>query len=437
MEALNMVRKEMSVLLRSPLFQTIGTDLCGMLADSGEVRDYRRGEMVFWQGEAADSLLAVVSGCIKLCRETAGHEHEVIGVLTAGQIYFEPSMFGDGRHHVIAEAVSSARVVCLDAKILRAAILRQPELAFELMALSSAANKGLVEQVEQLKTRSVPQRIGAFLLRQAELSQTLAQDASSFALPFSKTLIARFVGAKLESFSRSLAPLAEQGVEIANDRVTIEDVDRLARFVHGAAGDKPHDRRPILTRFASMGKRQKFNDGLVRSWRKAQGAGAPISLLLIDVGHHAAGGAGDRGLLAAVGDNIAREADRHGRFMVHYGDDIFALAAPQTDGGDAMRLAETLATLIENDASRRAETSVVAAIGAATIFPTAEDRIEKIVCFADIALYHAKTLGRGKICRFHDDPSCATARQSPSGGARIPVIESPYCATCRKDAPCR
>ncbi|MBB4196845.1 diguanylate cyclase (GGDEF)-like protein [Rhodoblastus sphagnicola] len=445
-----MVRKEMSALLRSPLFQTIGAGLCGILEESGSLQDFRRGEMVFWQGESAESLLAVLSGCIKLCRETGGHEHEVIGVLTAGQVYFEPSMFGYGRHHVIAEAVSSVRVVRLDAEILRAAILRRPELAFELMALSSAANKGLVEQVEQLKTRSVPQRIGAFLLHQAELAQTPTRYPPAFALPFSKTLIARFVGAKLESFSRSLVPLAEQGVEISSDRVTIADVERLAAFVHGPAGDKPHDRRPILTRFASMGKRQKFNDGLVRSWRKAQSAGAPISLLLIEVGQTQSGqarfgqdhaakaplGEADRGLLASVGDNIAREADRHGRFMVHYGDDIFALAAPQTDDGDAMRLAERLAILLEHEASRHADAPVVAAIGAATIFPTAQDHIEKIVCFADIALYRAKTLGRGKICRFHDDPSCAKARQSPSGGARIPVIESPYCATCRKDAPC-
>jgi len=425
-----MESRELSVALRSPLFQLLGPDLCSMLAASGSVRDYRRGEMVFWQGEPADSLFIVLSGCIKLCRETASHDHEVIGVLTAGQVYFEPSMFTNGRHHLIAEAVSSARVARLDADTLRKAILRRPELAFTLLSLSSTANKALVEQVEQLKTRSVPQRIGAFLLQQAELTR----EPQNFALPFSKTLIARFVGAKLESFSRSLGQLADQGVQIVNDRVAIEDVDRLARFVHGATGETPHDRRPILTRFASMGRRRKFDDGLVRSWRKAESMGAPISLLLIDVGQTSPGG--DRGLLAAVGDNIAREADRDGKFMVHFGDGIFAVAAPKTDHDEAMKLAQRLTTILESDAGRRAEDSIIAAIGAATIFPTAQDHIEKIICFADIALYRAKTLGRGQICDFSDEPSCAVARQSPSGGARIPVIESSHCAVCRKDAPC-
>lgn len=427
-----MESRELSAALRSPLFQLLGPDLSSLLAASGSVRDYRRGEMIFWQGEAADALYVVLSGCLKLCRETASHEHEVIGLLSALQVYFEPSMFGDGHHHVIAEAVSSARVARLDAPTLRHAILRRPELAFTLLNLSSAANKGLVEQIEQLKTRSVPQRIAGFLLQQAELTG----EAKNFALPFSKTLIARFVGAKLESFSRSLVHLADQGVQIVNDRVTIKDLDRLARFVQGVAADAPHDRRPILTRFASMGRRRKFDDGLVRSWRKAESVGAPISLLLIDVGQGRDATEADRGLLVAVGDTIAREADRGGKFMVHYGGDIFAVAAPKADRGDALRLAEKLATLVEHE-SRRAEGSVVAAIGAATIFPKADDHIEKIVCFADIALYQAKVQGRGQIGYFFDgDPGCQIARQSPSGGARIPVIESAHCATCRKDAPC-
>jgi len=68
---------------RSPLFQTLGSDLLALLAESGSVRDYRRGDMV-WQGDLADSLFVVLSGCVKLCRETGSHEYEIIGVLTAG-----------------------------------------------------------------------------------------------------------------------------------------------------------------------------------------------------------------------------------------------------------------------------------------------------------------------------------------------------------------
>ncbi len=278
----------------------------------------------------------------------------------------------------------------------------------------------------------MPQRIAGFLLQQAELTG----EPHNFSLPFSKTLIARFVGAKLESFSRSLVHLADQGVRIVNDRVTIQDIDRLARFVDGAAGDAPHDRRPILTRFASMGRRRKFDDGLVRSWRKAESAGAPISLLLIDVGQGRASSEADRGLLVAVGDTIAREADRDGKFMVHYGGDIFASPRRRPTGAMRCGSPKRLAAMLEND-SRRAEASVIAAIGSATIFPTADDHIEKIVCFADIALHRPRrwVAARSAISSMAI-PAARSRDKSPSGGARIPVIESSHCAACRKDAPC-
>ena len=432
-----MERIELSALKRSPLLQAIGGDLVGMLLQSGSIHDYRRGEMVFWQGDLADSLFVVLSGCVKLCRETTSHDHEVIGVLTVGQIYFEPSMFTGGRHcvHRRSGFDRAGRAARRGDRSRGGVAAARPRLQSARHFLQTS--RGLVEQVEQLKTRSVPQRIAALLLRQAELSG----QAGAFVLPFSKTLIARFVGAKLESFSRSLGHLSEQGVQVHNDRVTIEDVGRLARYAGGPASDKPHERKPILTRFASMARRRRFDDALVRYWRKAQGAGAPISLLLIDVGpaRRSPGdtaGDGDRGLLASVGDSIAREADRGGKFMVHYGDEIFAVAAPKADHDDAMALAQRIIAMLDSD--RRASESarsIVAGIGSATIVPTARDHIEKIVCFADIALYRAKARGRGQICRFHDDPSCAAACASPSGGARIPVIELPHCSECRKDAP--
>lgn len=431
--------RDKAVLARAPLFKTIEPDILALWAQSASVRDYRRGELIFRQGDAADSIFVVVEGCVALYREPEGFERVVVAVLTRGDAHFEPSMFADGVNLVCAEAVSSARVMRLDGAFIRTGLLRQPRLAFDLLAAASGARQTLIDQVEHLRTRSVSQRIAAFLLREA----SPAGGSATFALPYNKALIARLLGAKSESFSRSLAQLREQGVEIARNNVTIRDVERLARYVQAPIGENPRERKPIATRFASLRKRRRFDDGLVREWRKALGARTPISLLLIDVGHvrrsaEACVGAFDRGLLSAVGDDISREADRNGKFMVHFHDDIFAVAAPKTDHGEATTLAERILTTIESGATRRAPdaTSLAAAIGTATIVPSARDRIEKIVCYADIALYRSKTLGRSSICSFQDNAACETAKCSPSGGLRIPIIESSHCAECRRYARC-
>jgi diguanylate cyclase (GGDEF)-like protein len=143
--------------------------------------------------------------------------------------------------------------------------------------------------------------------------------------------------------------------------------------------------------------------------------------------------------LTAVSKVIAQDGDQYGRFMVHYSDEVFAVAAPTTDHHGAATLGEKIRIAIESSAMRNgsevAAPSVATAIGTATIVPTAHDRIEKIVCYADIALYRAKALGRNLVCSFHDDPSCETAKASPSGGIVIPAIKSSQCAECRSVAP--
>jgi hypothetical protein len=69
------------------------------------------------------------------------------------------------------------------------------------------------------------------------------------------------------------------------------------------------------------------------------------------------------------------------------------------------------------------------------VTPTEEDRVEKLICFADIALYRAKELSRNRVCAFHDGPSCAVALHEPTAGIEIPQIDSRDCAACRADAP--
>jgi diguanylate cyclase (GGDEF)-like protein len=428
-----------SVLMRAALFKTMGADLTRMIAQVHSVRNYERADQIFRQDDPAESLFVVIKGFVKLCREHENGGQVVISTLTTGDIYFEPSIFMHGCYCVSAEAVSPARVMSLGASSLRRAIMQNPHLAFDFFATSSADIRRLVDQVDQVRTLSVTQRIADFFLRQT----AAASGSATFSLPFSKTLISSLVGTKPECFSRSLVELREQGVKVARDIVTIEDVGKLAIYAGAPSNDELGDSASLPTPFASLAKRRVFDGRLVKEWRKSLNSGAPLSLLLIDVGRDRQSGDHfvpnhDRGVLTALSNVIAVDGDQHGRFMVHYSDEVFAVAAPTTDHQGAATLGEKIRSAIETSVIRSgpdvAALPVATAIGTATIVPTPDDRIEKIVCYADIALYRAKALGRNLVCSFHDDPACENAKASPSGGVLIPAIKSSQCAECRSGA---
>ena len=89
----------------------------------------------------------------------------------------------------------------------------------------------LVDEIEQLKAHSAPQRIADFFVRLAGAATGRAQ----IALPYEKALIASRLGMKPESFSRALLRLTPLGVVVERESVTIADVARLAAFANGHA----------------------------------------------------------------------------------------------------------------------------------------------------------------------------------------------------------
>jgi CRP-like cAMP-binding protein len=87
-----------------------------------------------------------------------------------------------------------------------------------------------VEQIEQIKVRSAPQRIAEFIIHLAESQEGRVV----VELPFEKLLIANRLGMKPESFSRALVRLRSQGVRVQRDLVEVADMARLAAFVEFA-----------------------------------------------------------------------------------------------------------------------------------------------------------------------------------------------------------
>ena len=123
----------------------------------------------------------------------------------------------------------AARILKIDATKLRQAVLDQPQLAFDMLAAASVRLRQLVDEIEQLKAKSAPQRIAGFFVKQA----LLASGPARIALPYEKALIASRLGMKPESFSRAVGKLAELGVVVERESVSIGDVARLAAFAEG------------------------------------------------------------------------------------------------------------------------------------------------------------------------------------------------------------
>ncbi len=106
-------------------------------------------------------------------------------------------------------------------------LIRQ-EGDFSLHLLASLSNqfRTMVRQIKDLRLRTTTQRLAAYLL---ELSVE-GGGRNRFTLPYSKRLMASWLGMTPERLSRSFAALREQGVEVHGRQVHITYLARLRNY---------------------------------------------------------------------------------------------------------------------------------------------------------------------------------------------------------------
>jgi CRP-like cAMP-binding protein len=214
----------------TPLLGGMPRDVVRDLAGSLLPRAYEKGTSLFHQGEPAEAFFIILGGWVKIYRTTPDGLEVVLHVFKRGETFAEAAMFLGGRYPASAETVSAARLLRIDGSAFRSRIREQPELALSMLAAASRQLKSLVEQIEQIKVRSAPQRIAEFIIHLAESQEGRVV----VELPFEKLLIANRLGMKPESFSRALVRLRSQGVRVQRDLVEVADMARLAAFVEFA-----------------------------------------------------------------------------------------------------------------------------------------------------------------------------------------------------------
>ena len=224
-----MTDEDFGIIRGLTIFSRVSADKLEALLKGASPRGYPKGHLLFQQGDAADGFFVVLSGWVKLFRQTPRGDEAVIHILSRGECFAEAAVFLGGRYPASALVAEDARLIRISSQPFRQWIQSEPEIALGMLASLSARMHHLVNESEQLQTRSATERVADFILKRCPV-----RDGSAvIALPYDKSLLAARLAMKPESLSRVLAKLRKLGVRTENHRVIVTDVARLARFCAG------------------------------------------------------------------------------------------------------------------------------------------------------------------------------------------------------------
>ncbi|OGN82509.1 MAG: hypothetical protein A2X23_05785 [Chloroflexi bacterium GWC2_73_18] len=217
-------------LRRCALFAHLDDRTLDLVATSLRIRRYRRGEVIFHQGDPGDSLYVIEDGAVKIVLPSPDGEEAIIATLRRGDFFGELALLDGAPHSATAGALEPTTILVLARARFHELVEGEPTLRDALLAGLAHELRRLTRHVEELHFLDLAGRLAMHLAGLAREAQPDARTDVRLDWPYTQSDLAAMIGGTRQSVNRLLAGLVEQGlVRIDRDSIVIADVDRLAR----------------------------------------------------------------------------------------------------------------------------------------------------------------------------------------------------------------
>lgn len=214
---------------KAALFQGADAQTLEQLAGQCHQKTCAKGRDLFAMGDKAEAFFIILRGWVKLYRISRDGNEVIVHIFGPGEVFAEAAVFNESRTYpVSAQAIEDVAAAEIPRSFFVQKIEEDSRFALRMLGAIAARQHYLVQQLEQVTTRTAPQRIGAFLIRFCRREKQGKEWLVD--LPYDKSVISTRLNIKPETFSRALAKLEPYGVSVCGHDIMIADMARLAEF---------------------------------------------------------------------------------------------------------------------------------------------------------------------------------------------------------------
>lgn len=215
-------------LQRCVLFAHVKADALERLASQMRRRRFRRGEVIFHQGDIGDSLQVVASGSVKIMLASAEGEEAIIATLQPGDFFGELAILDGAPRSTTATAIEATETLALPRERFLELLAEDPRIGQALLQALAGELRRLTGHVEELHFLDLAGRLATRLVRLARDADPTAVGRVDLSWPYTQSDLAAMIGGTRQSVNRLLSGLVEEGlIAVDRDTLTIMDVARL------------------------------------------------------------------------------------------------------------------------------------------------------------------------------------------------------------------
>lgn len=222
-----------SNLRRASLFAQLDESQLGELSRTMTRHSFRRGDVVFYQGDPSGKLYVVEDGWVKLTRQSEMGDELLIDVFGPGSIFGEVSIFTNEPRSGTVAALESVTMTSLSRDSFYRLVQAHPRIALGCLEILARRLRALDDLVQDMSFLDVPGRLAKRLMELAEQKGVDTPSGTLIDLRITQEELATMVGTTRESVNKTLALFRRQGILTKHGtRMVISDPERLSKRVY-------------------------------------------------------------------------------------------------------------------------------------------------------------------------------------------------------------
>lgn len=226
---------KLSVLRKHPYFADLEPEAFDQLCRYAKHTTLKRGATIFSKGDPGNSLVAVISGTVKISISSPDGRNAILNLIGAGEIFGEIALLDGQPRSADCTANTNCELFIIDRREFIPFVRSQPTLAMKLIELLCTRLRWTSDQVEQVILQNLPGRLASALLRLTEKHKLEPQGRT---IAITQQEISEMVGMTRESINKQLRSWAARDwVRLEHGAIVVLKAEPLQALVDSGPGD--------------------------------------------------------------------------------------------------------------------------------------------------------------------------------------------------------
>jgi CRP-like cAMP-binding protein len=225
----------LAVLRKHPIFSDLEPDALDQLCRYAKHTTLKRGTTIVSKGDPGNSLIAVISGTVKISVSSPDGRSAILNLIGPGEIFGEVAVLDGAARTADATANTNCEIFIIDRREFIPFVRSQPALAMKFIELLCTRLRWTSDQVEEVILRDLPGRLASALLRLTE-KYKLAPGGRTIAI--TQQEISEMVGMTRESINKQLRVWAARNwVRLEHGAIVVLNAEPLQALAEAGSDD--------------------------------------------------------------------------------------------------------------------------------------------------------------------------------------------------------